>query len=98
LVDIYSYKWAPKVYSALVKTWQTQLSEEYLGPQTTQRAAGFFYTADLGWESDLKSKQMKKYFKVPYSKSGLRGYATNVFKIHLIDRYLSTASVAEPEP
>jgi hypothetical protein len=42
------------------------LSEEYLGPQKTQRAAVFFYTADLGWESDLKSnsKQMKKYFKL----------------------------------
>ncbi len=32
-----------------------KLSEEYLSPQKTQKAAVFFYSKDLGRENDLKS-------------------------------------------
>ena len=41
-------------YSAFVSKLN-KLSEEYLSPQKTQKAAVFFYSKDLGRENDLKS-------------------------------------------
>ncbi len=41
-------------YSAFVSKLN-KLSEEYLSPQKTQKAAVFFYSKDLGQETDLKS-------------------------------------------
>ncbi len=41
-------------YSVLVSKLN-KLSEEYLSPEKTQKAAVFFYSKDLGQENDLKS-------------------------------------------
>ncbi len=42
-------------YSAFVSKLN-KLSEEYLSPQKTQKAAFFFYSKDLRKEIDLKSE------------------------------------------
>ncbi len=41
-------------YGALLSKLN-KLKEKYLSPQKTQKAAGFFYSKDLGQENDLKS-------------------------------------------
>jgi hypothetical protein len=59
------------------------LSKEYLGPQKTQRAAAL---ANLGWESDLKSKQMKKILQSILRVVCVAAQQMFEEKKHLIDR------------
>jgi hypothetical protein len=52
-----------------------QLSEEYLSPQKTQKAAVFFYSKDLRQEIDLKYS----FFLLFYSLSGLNMTYITIF-------------------